>query len=260
MEYATLLFDTSAAPVVKLVMNQPDKRNPIGPQSCGELVHALGRIKQDAALRCVVITGAGKAFSAGGDLSQMSGLAGGAGAGVSPASLPQLFAAMHALGKPIIAMVNGTALAGGMGLMVACDLVVAADTVEMGTTEVNLGLWPMMITAEIVRSIGRKKTLELMLTGKKISAAEAERIGLVNRVVPAAELEAHTMKLAGELAGKSPSAVRLGLGAFYGSQDLPHAAALEYLQAQLGAVLATEDAAEGLQAFFQKRPPVWKGK
>jgi enoyl-CoA hydratase/carnithine racemase len=167
---------------------------------------------------------------------------------------------MHALGKPIVAMVNGAALAGGMGLMVACDLVVASDAAEFGTTEINLGLWPMMITAEIVRSVGRKKTLELMLTGKKINAHEAERIGLVNKVVHADRLEDETMALARELAGKSPSAMRLGLTSFYATQDMDHAAALDHLQTQLAAVLSTEDAAEGLAAFFQKRAPVWKGK
>jgi enoyl-CoA hydratase len=241
-------------------MNRPEKRNPIGPQSCGEIVHALERARQDASIHCVVITGAGKVFSAGGDLSQMAGQGTGPGASVPPASLPQTFAAMHALGKPIVAMVNGSALAGGMGLMVACDLVVTSDAAEFGTTEINLGLWPMMITAELTRSIGRKKTLELMLTGKKISAHEAERLGLVNRVVHADRLEDETMTLARELAAKSPSAMRLGLQSFYVTQDMEFAAALEHLQTQLAAVLSTEDAAEGLAAFFQKRAPVWKGK
>ncbi len=260
-EYATILYDVSAAPVARITMNRPDKRNPIGPQSCGEIVHALGRAREDASIRCVVITGAGKAFSAGGDLSQMSGAAGsGPGADIPPASLPHTFTDMHGLGKPIVAMVNGPALAGGLGLMVACDLVVAADTADFGTTEINLGLWPMMITAEITRSIGRKKTLELMLTGKKIGAVEAERIGLVNKVVPAAQLEEETMKLANELAGKSPATVRLGLASFYATQDMEYADALAHLQGQLAAVLTTEDAAEGLAAFFQKRAPVWKGK
>ena len=260
IDYATILYDVSAAPVARITMNRPEKRNPIGPQSCGEIVHALAAAKADPAVRCVVITGAGKVFSAGGDLSQMSGQAGGPGASVPPASLPETFSAMHGLGKPIVAMVNGPALAGGMGLMVACDLVVASDAAEFGTTEINLGLWPMMITAEITRSIGRKKTLELMLTGKKVNAHEAERIGLVNRVVHADRLEEETMTLARDLAGKSPSAMRLGLSSFYASQDMEYATALDHLQMQLAAVLATEDAAEGLAAFFQKRPPVWKGR
>ena len=253
--YTTILFE--AAAVARITLNRPDKRNPIGPQLCGELVHALAAVKEDPRVGCVLLGAAGKVFSAGGDLGQ---LAGQAAPSVSPASLPQLFAAMHGLGKPIVAAVQGHALAGGLGLVVACDLVVASEAAEFGTTEINLGLWPMMITAEIVRSVGRKKALELMLTGERISAAEAQRIGLVNRVVPADRLEAEATTLAEALAKKSPSALRLGLTAFYETQDLDHAAALAHLEGQLGAVLATEDAAEGIAAFFGKREPKWKGR
>src|SRR5215468_1943887 len=179
--YQTILYDDARLPVVRLILNRPDKRNPIGPAVCGEIVHALGRARDDAAVGCVVVTGAGKVFSAGGDLCQMGAATAGE---VPPASLVELFKTMHALGKPIVAMLNGHALAGGLGLAVACDLVIASEDAELGTPEINLGLWPMMITAEIVRSIGRKKALELMLGGERISAREAERIGLVNRVVP----------------------------------------------------------------------------
>lgn len=255
-EYATILLD-DAGPVARITLNRPDKRNPIGPQTCGELVDAFARCRARAEVRVIVLTGAGAAFSAGGDLSAMQG--GGAPGGRS-ASLVELFTTMHDLGKPVIAMVNGPALAGGMGLMVACDLVIAADTAQFGTTEIAVGLWPMMITAEITRSIGRKKTLELMLTGKKIDAAEALAAGLVNRVVPAAELEAATMAFAGEIAERSPAAVALGLRAFYRSQDMEFEPALRYLQGELGRILALEDAAEGIQAFLGKRKPVWKGR
>lgn len=257
-EYATILYQHEG-PIVRLVLNRPEKRNPIGPQVCGELCHALARVKEDGEARCVIVTGAGKAFSAGGDLGQMAGGAGTASA-VPPASLVDLFTTMHALGKPIIAMVNGPALAGGAGLMVACDLVIAAESVEIGLPEINLGLWPMMITAEIVRSIGRKKALELILSGDKIAAREAERIGLVNRVVPADKLEEETLGLARALAKKSPAAMRLGLRAFYDTQDMDLRPALQHLQGQLAAVLSTEDAAEGIAAFFAKREPVWKGR
>jgi enoyl-CoA hydratase/carnithine racemase len=167
---------------------------------------------------------------------------------------------MHELGKPIIAMVNGHALAGGLGLMVACDLVVASDAATFGTTEISVGLWPMMITAEITRSVGRKRALEMMLTGAKMTAAEALAAGLVNRVVPAAELEGQTLKLASQIAAQSPAAIALGLKAFYRSQDMEFEPQLRYLQAELARVLALEDAAEGIQAFLSKRPPVWKGK
>jgi enoyl-CoA hydratase len=254
-DYATILVETTG-PISRITLNRPDKRNPIGPATCGEIVHALAAIKGDATSRVVVLTGAGSAFSAGGDLAQMKPPEG----GVPPASLVELFGTMHELGKPIIAMVNGPALAGGMGLMVACDLVIAADTAVFGTTEIAVGLWPMMITAEITRSVGRKKTLEMMLTGAKISSSEALACGLVNRVVPAAELETATLALANELAERSPAAMALGLHAFYRSQDMDFEPQLRYLQAELGRVLALEDAAEGIAAFLGKRKPVWKGR
>jgi enoyl-CoA hydratase/carnithine racemase len=238
-------------------LNRPDKRNPIGPATCGELVHALAALGADPAVRVVVLTGAGLAFSAGGDLSAMGG---GGGGGVPPASLVDLLTAMHRLGKPIVARVHGPALAGGLGLMVACDVVIASDAAVFGTTEIQVGLWPMMITAELVRNIGRKRTLEMMLTGRKLPAAEALAIGLVTEVVPAADLDARVDAVAAALADKSPAALRLGLTAFYASADLDHEPALRYLEGELAKVLALEDAAEGIAAFLGKRKPVWKGR
>ena len=258
--YVTILYDDSQAPVARVTLNRPEKRNPIGPLTSGELIHAFERAGGDSEIRTVILTGAGKAFSAGGDLGMMSGKGDAAGESLAkPASLVDLLTAMHALGKPIIAMVNGHALAGGMGLMVACDLVVASDRATFGTTEIKVGLWPMMITAEITRNIGRKQTLEMMLTGKRIDGAEAEKIGLINRAVPHDDLEAETMKLASEIAERSPAAMALGLRSFYASQDMELALALEYLQGELGKVLSLADAAEGIAAFFQKRKPNWKG-
>jgi len=256
--YSALLLD-DAGPVARLTLNRPDKRNPLGPASIGELVHALEHVRERAEVRVIVLTGAGPAFSAGGDLGQMAGQAGPSPA-VKPASLVDLFTVMHELGKPIIAMVNGPALAGGLGLMVACDLVVAADTAVFGTTEIAVGLWPMMITAEIVRNVGRKKTLEMMLTGRKLDAAEALACGLINRAVPADQLEAETMALANGLADRSPAAIGLGLRAFYRAQDMEHSPQLRYLQGELARVLSLEDAAEGISAFMGKRKPVWKGR
>lgn len=263
--YATIAYDTTGAPIARLTLNRPDKRNPISPLTVGELVHALGRAGDDSAIHVIVLTGAGSVFSAGGDLSMSTSLAsakgGEAGApAIEPRSLTELFPAMHALGKPVIAMVNGHALAGGLGLMVACDLVIASEDATFGLTEINVGLWPMMITAELIRNIGRKKTLELMLTGKRITAAEAHELGLINKAVPRADLEAETMALAGELASRSPAAMALGLRAFYGCQDLDFEPGLRYLEGKLGEVLRLEDAAEGIMAFLQKRPPTWKGR
>ncbi len=137
---------------------------------------------------------------------------------------------------------------------------IASDAAQFGTTEIAVGLWPMMITAELTRSVGRKRALEMMLTGTKLSAGEALACGLVNRVVPAAELEAAAMQLATEIAGRSPAAIRLGLRAFYRSQDMEHEPQLLYLQGELARVLALEDAKEGIAAFLAKRAPNWKGR
>jgi len=250
MANATILVEDG--PVARVTLNLPDKRNPISPLMCGELVAAFREVTANV----IVLTGAGNVFSAGGDLAGMQPGEGGA----PPATLVELFRVMHDLGKPIIAMVNGHALAGGLGLMVACDLVIASDAALFGTTEIAVGLWPMMITAELTRSVGRKQVLEMMLTGKKLTAAEAVACGLVNHAVPAAELEAHTMRLANEIAARSPAAIRLGLQAFYRSQDMEHEPQLRYLQGELGRVLALEDAKEGITAFLQKRAPIWKGR
>jgi enoyl-CoA hydratase/carnithine racemase len=253
-EYSTILVD-ERAPIGRITLNRPDKRNPISAATCGELVAAFTALRNNADIRVLVLTGAGAMFSAGGDLSTMQG-----GAPGPTATLVELFMSMHELGKPIIAMVNGDVLAGGLGLMVACDLVIASEAARFGMTEINVGLWPMMITAEITRSIGRKKTLDMMLTGRKLDAHEALACGLINRAVPPEVLEAETMKLASEIAERSPAAIRLGLQAFYRSQDMDHEPQLRYLQAELGRVLALEDAAEGIAAFLGKRKPVWKGR
>jgi enoyl-CoA hydratase/carnithine racemase len=257
-DYATITWSADGA-IGRLTLARPDKRNPIGPATCGELVHALAAAAADPAIRVVVLTGAGPVFSAGGDLAQMSGGKAAEGS-VPPASLVDLFTAMHGLGKPIIAMVNGHALAGGLGLVVASDLAVASQEATFGTTEIRVGLWPMMVSAELARSIGRKHALDLMVTGRRIDAAEALSMGLVNRVVPAASLEAETMALAAQLAELSPATMSLGLRAFYRAEDMELGPALRYLEGQLAAVLQLDDAREGLTAFLQKRKPVWTGR
>jgi enoyl-CoA hydratase/carnithine racemase len=259
--YTTILYDDERPPVARLTLNRPDKRNPLSPATAGELVHALRRARDDAAIRVVILTGAGSVFSAGGDLSLMSGSGVGDTSSLAqPASLVELFSTIHGLGLPIIAMVNGHALAGGLGLMVACDLVIASDQATFGTTEIKVGLWPMMITAELVRNIGRKRALDLMLTARRITAQEALDIGLINQICSPEKLEEETVRLAETIASYSPATIALGLRAFYASQDLAHEPALRFLEQELGNVLALEDAREGLAAFIQKRPPVWKGR
>jgi len=255
---------TCRAPPARITLNRPEKRNPLGPLTIGELLHALDRAKEDAAVRVIVLTGAGKVFSAGGDLSSMGSggtpLQATGSTTTKPGTFVDLNLALTRVGKPTIAMVNGHALAGGLGLVVACDVAIAADDAQLGTPEINVGLWPMMIMATIFRNVPRKRGLELIMTGDKISAAQAAEMGLITRAVPKDRLQAEVDALAEKLAGKSPVVMRMGLEAFYRAQDLELEPALQYLQGQLVAVLGTEDAREGLMAFMEKRAPVWKGK
>jgi enoyl-CoA hydratase len=263
MPYSEILYEVRG-PVARITLNRPEKRNPLGPVTIGELLHALDAARQDEAVRVIVLTGAGKVFSAGGDLSSMGG--GGTplqspGSGSTKAgTFVDLNLALTRVGKPTIAMVNGHALAGGLGLVVACDVAIAADDAQLGTPEINVGLWPMMIMATIFRNVPRKRGLELIMTGDKISAAQAAELGLITRAVSREQLEGEVEALAQKLAGKSPIVMRLGLEAFYRVQDMELEPALHHLQTQLMAVLATEDAREGLTAFLEKRAPQWKGK
>ena len=245
--------------VARVTLNRPDKRNPLSPSVIGALLAAIDRARDDEAVRVIVITGAGKVFSAGGDLSAMGTSGASGGAGIA-GTLPDLFIAMNRCGKPIVARVNGHALAGGCGLVAACDMAIASADALLGTPEINVGLWPMMIMAPIFRSVGRKRGLELVTTGEKISAAEAAAIGLVNRAVPADSLDAEVDALCARLASKSPKVMSLGLQGFYATQDLDYPAQLASLQGRFLEILATDDAREGLTAFLQKRPPVWTNR
>jgi enoyl-CoA hydratase/carnithine racemase len=172
----------------------------------------------------------------------------------------ELFVLMQELGKPIIGRINGHALAGGLGLASSCDILVAADNATFGTPEINVGVWAMMIQAVLVRNLPRKQLLEMLFLGDRFGADEAFRIGLVNRVVPASELDAAVDELAAKLEKKSPIIMKLGRDSFYRIQDMEFRAALEYLQAQLSLVTLTEDTREGVTAFFEKREPEFKGR
>ena len=254
---AEVLYSVQDA-TARLTLNRPDKRNPLSPSVIGALLECVARAKDDPAVRVVVITGAGKVFSAGGDLSAMGKQGSAGGQGIA-GSLPDLFMAMTRLGKPVVAMVNGHALAGGCGLVAACDMAIAADDAQLGTPEINVGLWPMMIMATIFRSVGRKKGIELITTGERISASEAERIGLINRAVPRDRLEEETAALCAKLATKSPKVMELGLAGYHAVFDTALEADLAELQRRFLEVLGTEDAREGLTAFLEKRAPAWKG-
>jgi enoyl-CoA hydratase len=263
MSYSDITYERRGAEA-RITLNRPERRNPIGPDTIGELLHAFAAAKQDDEVRVLVLTGAGAIFSAGGDLGTMGKGGTPLQSTEAPTRLPGTYVdlnlALARMGKPSIAMVNGHAFAGGLGLVVACDLAICADDAWLGTPEINVGLWPMMITATIFRNVSRKRGLELLLTGDRISAHDAERIGLVTRVVPRAELEVEVQKLVEKLASKSPLILAMGLTAFHENEDADLERSLRELEAQLARVIATEDSKEGLAAFLEKRKPIWKGK
>jgi enoyl-CoA hydratase len=242
-----------------LQIRRERQRNSLSPQVIQELIAALGRAEADAAVRVVVLTGAGeKAFCAGGDLGGMAQEGGFLGTHEARRQYGRLLERLSTFPRPTVARVNGHALAGGLGLVLACDLAVAVEEAQFGTPEIDVGLFPMMVMALLQRHVGRKRALEWVMTGDRFSATEALAAGLVSRVVPRAELDAQVDALAAKLAGKSRAVLSLGKRAFHAAEDLPFGAALELLAAQLSLNVLADDAAEGVTAFLEKRPPAWK--
>jgi enoyl-CoA hydratase len=210
----------------------------------------------------VVLTGAGdRAFCAGADLGSFEAAVPELQRHHDRHLIVDLFLLMQDLGKPIVGRVNGHALAGGFGVACACDLLLAVESATFGTPEINVGVWPAMIQAVLARNLPRKVLLEMELLGERWTAARMREVGLVNRVAATLdELDAVTADVAGRLARKSPAILRVGRDSFYRQQDMEFRAALEYLQAQLTVVTLTEDAREGVSAFFQKRDPEFTGR
>ena len=246
-----------------LTIDREAQRNALSFTLLAALREALLRADSDDAVRAICLTGAGdKAFCAGMDFAAAAAAAqaGPLAAHEGRRAYAQLLASLSRLGKPVVACVNGAALGGGLGLLAACDLAVAADDARFGTPEVDVGLFPYMALAPLTRLIGRRTALELAMTGRKIDAAEARAIGLLNAVVPRGELSQRTAELLETLCAKSPVALRLGRRAFYATQDLPYEAQLEALCAQLSINAQADDAAEGVTAFLEKRKPEFKGQ
>ena len=242
-----------------ITLNRPEEMNTFNVPFARELNDALRDMDQDDEIRVIVIQASGKHFSTGISLSEFKDK--------NHKDYRELIKLMdehnHTLArmkKPVIASVKGYALANGAGLVFACDLAVAAEDAKFGTTAINVGLICLGPAVPMVRCMGRKKTLEMVLAGDIISAAEAEKLGLINKVVPPEELEASTMKLAAKLAKKSPLALQIGKTGIYGMSELPYHQSIDYMGELFASLCATEDAREGLTAFVEKRKPVWKGR
>jgi enoyl-CoA hydratase len=259
MSYQDILYGVEDG-IARVTLNIPEKMNRLSIGGMKEVVDALHRARGDESVRVVIIQAAGdKAFCAGANLADFSGL--------SPVESREVFRAFADLSKvfidlhkPSIAAVNGLALAGGCGLAVYPDITIASEQAKFGLPEINVGIWPCMVSASLPQILGRKKALELLLTGDTIDAQEALRIGLVNRVVPHDQLEHTVTDLARKLGKKSPAVMRLGRDSYYTMLEMDFDTSLEYLLDVLALIVSTEDHKEGVAAFLEQRKPIWKNK
>ncbi len=261
MAYSTIIYEIAATGVATIALDQPATRNALSDELLAELIGALESARENPAVRCVVLTSThDTVFSSGGDLSGFAADVALVHKHFATERFPRVFRLLAELGKPSICAANGHVLAGALGLALACDLIVAKEGARFGTPEINVGLFPFMIMALIYRNVGRKKTAELMLLGEQLSAVEAERVGIVNRVVAPERFVAQVDEWAVKLASKSPALMKLGKDALFRQQDMAYADAIDFLRSQLTIALSTEDIQEGVHAFFEKREPRWTGR
>jgi len=259
MTYDDIIYEIEDG-IAKVTLNLPEKMNRLSIKTMKEIVRALNEAKDNESVRVIIIQAAGdRAFCAGANLDDFIGR--------TPIDSRDTFRAFADLsrifvdlGKPSIAAVNGLALAGGCGLAIYPDITIASERAKFGLPEINVGLWSCMVSASLSRILGRKKAVELLLTGDMIDAREAERIGLINRVVSHDELEETVMDLARKLSKKCPAVMRLGRDSFYTILDMEFDKALAYLLDVLALIMSTEDHKEGLTAFMEKRKPVWRNR
>ena len=242
-----------------LTINRPERRNALNEAVADALVAAIDRAEADPSCRSIILTGAGdRAFCAGGDLSaDKSGTPFDVDFSNPRNFVVKLLKRMNDCRLPIIARVNGHALAGGFGLLCACDMAVAVDTARFGTPESRIGIFPMMILPHMMRVIPQRHLMEMCVTGEQFDAERAREYGIVNHVVPAAELDAKVAWLADRVARSSPTGIRIGKIALSAMRDMTMDQALEYAQAMLQVMTSTDDATEGFRSFQEKRQPSW---
>jgi enoyl-CoA hydratase/carnithine racemase len=257
MNYENIVVKTGDDFVAEIVLNRPDKLNTFTAPLANELRQSLLELDADSRVRVIIIKGSGKVFCAGIDISDFDDI----NSGEYHAWIERMEAPLvtiSRISKPVIAQVHGVAAANGAGLLAAADLAVAGEKARIGLTAIKVGLNCIGPIVPVSRSIGRKRALELLFFGELISAKEALNMGLINRVVPEAELEKETRSWAANLAQKSPLALKNAKMAFYSAEDLGYTQAFNHMNEAFAQLCTTEDASEGIKAFKEKRSPVWK--
>ncbi|MBE3200350.1 enoyl-CoA hydratase/isomerase family protein [Frankia sp. CH37] len=254
-------YQVDPSGVATVTLDDPATRNALGDALLDQLLDRLEQARADDAVRVVILASADdRVFSSGGNLKAFTDDSPLIEKYTALDRFPRLFRLLGGLGKPIICAANGDMLAGAFGLALACDLIIARDGVRFGCPEINVGVFPFMISALIYRSVPRAKANELMMTGRLISAAEAAGLHIVNAVVPAEGFGAEVDRWAGLVASRSPLLMRMGKNALDATRDLPLGAALDHLRGQLALACGTEDIREGVAAFREKREPRWSGR
>lgn len=259
MKFEQVIVETKEPHIAALTLNRPDSMNTFSSQMAAELKQALCDLDADPSVRVILLKGAGKAFCAGIDVNELEGK--------TPVEyqkwIEHMEAPLVAISKiktPVIAVLQGVAAANGMGLIAAADLVIAADNAKMGLTAINVGLNCVGPVVAVAKCVGRKKALELLLCGNLIKAEEARSLGLINKIVPKEDLDTKAMEWAKELALKSPVAVQIAKSAFYQSEDMSYGDRFAFMNEAFARLCTTDDAKEGVKAFFEKRIPVWQEK
>ena len=255
-----LLLRQDREGIATLTLNRPQARNALSMALMGELLAAFGELGRDPAVKVVILAAAGPAFCAGHDLKELRSLPQREAYESVFRHCSELMLAILKLPKPVIARVHGIATAAGCQLVASCDLAVAAEGVRFATPGVNIGLFCSTPMVALSRAVPRKQAMEMLLTGEPITAERAREIGLVNQVAPAHELEGATWALAKKIAGKSPLVVKIGKEAFYRQAEMDVAAAYAYASQVMTENMLARDAAEGIDAFIEKREPHWQGR